>query len=129
MSITGEEASQFGVNVNTLYEPPAVRNVRTRINSSPIKSTSFGDPRDTYTYLQGDVLFEKTSLPKLAGLPYDVKANIQEVDGLNYGIIYVNDGKGKPKIRVLPPTQDVAESINKLQATSPQLITAIINEK
>jgi len=129
MSITGEEAGQFGVNVNTLYEPPAVRNVRTRMNSSPIKSTSFGDPRDTYTYLQGDVLFEKTSLPKLAGLPYDVKANIQEVDGLNYGIIYVNDGKGKPKIRVLPPTQDVAESINKLQSTSPQLITAILNEK
>lgn len=129
MSITGEEAGQFGVNVNTLYEPPSIRNVRTRINSSPTRSTSFGDPRDEYTYMQGDVLYEKNAMPKLAGLPYDVKANIQEVDGLVYGILYVNDGKSKPKIRPLPPTQDVAEAIKKLQSTPPQLITAILNEK
>ena len=129
MSITAEEAGKFGVNVSTLYESPAVRNVRTRMNSSPLRSTSFGDPRDVDTYLQGDVLFEKDNLPKLAGLPYDVKANIQEVDGLNYGIIYVNDGRSKPKVRVLPPTQDVAETISKIQSAPPQLITAILNDK
>jgi hypothetical protein len=129
MSITGEEAGKLGVNINTLYESPAVRNVRTRINASPIRSTSFGDPRDVSTYMQGDVLFEKNNMPKLAGLPYDVKANVQEVDGMNYGIIYVNDGRSKPKVRVLPPTQDVGEAIIKLQSTSPQLITAILNEK
>ena len=85
--------------------------------------------QDEYTYMQGDVLYEKNAMPKLAGLPYDVKANIQEVDGLVYGILYVNDGKSKPKIRPLPPTQDVAEAIKKLQSTPPQLITAILNEK
>jgi hypothetical protein len=129
MSITAEEASKIGIDTNTLYESPEIRNVRSRINSSSIRSTSFGDPRDTDTYLQGDVLFEKANLPKLSGLPYDVKANIQEVEGLNYGIIYVNDGKSRPKVRVLSPTQDVAETIQKLLATPPQLITAILNEK
>jgi hypothetical protein len=62
-------------------------------------------------------------------MPYDVKANIQEVGGLNYGIIYVNDGRSEPKIRVLDPTEDVAETVNKLLATPPNLITAILNEK
>ena len=129
MSITGEEAKAIGVNVNSLYDAPEVRNIRSRINSNPIRSTSFGDPRSESTYLQGDVLFEKTNFPQLAGLPYDVKANIQEVNGLNYGIIYVSDGKSKPKIRVLPPTQDVAETIQKVIATPPNLITAILNDK
>jgi uncharacterized protein (DUF4415 family) len=129
MSITAEEANAMGVNVNSLYEAPEIRNIRSRINSNPIRSTSFGDPRSESTYLQGDVLFEKANLPKLAGLPYDVKANIQEVNGLNYGIIYVSDGKSRPKIRVLPPTQDVAETVQKIVATPPNLITAILNDK
>jgi len=129
MSITAEEAKGMGVNVNSLYEAPEIRNIRSRINSNPIRSTSFGDPRSESTYLQGDVLFEKANLPQLAGLPYDVKANIQEVNGLNYGIIYVSDGKSKPKIRVLPPTQDVAETVQKIVATPPNLITAILNDK
>jgi hypothetical protein len=129
MSITAEEAKGMGVNVNSLYEAPEIRNIRSRINSNPIRSTSFGDPRSESTYLQGDVLFEKSNLPQLAGLPYDVKANIQEVNGLNYGIIYVSDGKSKPKIRVLPPTQDVAETVQKIVATPPNLITAILNDK
>lgn len=129
MSITAEEAGRLGVDVNKLYEPPAIRNIRTRINTSPLRSTSFGDPMNTSTYIQGDVLYEKVDLPKLAGLPYDVKANIKEANGMVYGILYVNDGKSKPKVRALPPTQDVAETVQKLQSTSPQLITAILNEK
>jgi hypothetical protein len=129
MSITGEEAGKLGVNINTLYESPAIRNVTTRINASPIRSTSFGDPRDVSTYIQGDVLFEKSNMPNLAGLPYDVKANIQEVDGLYYNIIYVNDGISKPKTRPLPPVRTVGEAISKLQATPPQLINAILNDK
>jgi hypothetical protein len=129
MSITSEEANVFGVDSNKLYESPQIRNIRSRINSNPIRSTSFSDPRRTSTYLEGDVLFEKSNLRQLKGMPYDVKANIQEVDGLNYGIIYVNDGKSEPKIRVLDPTKDVAETVNKLLATPPNLITAILNEK
>jgi hypothetical protein len=129
MSITGEEAKAMGVDVNSLYEPPEIRNIKTRINSNPIRSTSFGDPRSESTYLQGDVLFEKADFPQLAGLPYDVKANIQEVNGLSYGIIYVNDGKSRPKIRVLPATQDVAETVQRVIATPPNLITAILNDK
>ena len=129
MSITSEEANAFGVDSNKLYESPQIRNIRSRINSNPIRSTSFSDPRRTSTYLEGDVLFEKSNLRQLKGMPYDVKANIQEVGGLNYGIIYVNDGKSEPKIRVLDPTEDVAETVNKLLATPPNLITAILNEK
>lgn len=129
MSITGEEASGMGVNTSSLYELPSIRNVRTRIDSNPIESTSFGDPTNVNTYIGGDVLFEKKSMPKLAGTPYDVKANIKKVDGAYYGILYVNDGKSKPKVRPLPPTQDLGEAISKLQSTSPQLITAILNEK
>ncbi|NBW33799.1 MAG: hypothetical protein EBR30_01945 [Cytophagia bacterium] len=129
MSITGEEAARMGVNTSTLYELPSIRNIRTRIDSNPIESTSAGDPTSVNTYVSGDVLFEKKNMPKLAGTPYDVKANIKKVDGAYYGILYVNDGKSAPKVRPLPPTQDLGEAISKLQSTSPQLVTAILNEK
>lgn len=129
MSVTGEEAGGIGVNVNTLYESPTVRNIRTRINSNPIRSTSFGDPKSADTYISGDVLFEKNDMPKLANTPYDVKANIKEANGMYYGFIYVNDGRSKPKVRTLPPTSDVGEAVTKLQSTPPQLIAAILNEK
>lgn len=129
MTITPEEAASYGVDINSIYESVDIKLLRDRMNSSPVGSTSIGDPKDVSTYIDGDVWFERQDFPMLTNSKYDVKANLFSKNGQVYPVIYVYDGLNKPKVRTLPGERDLSGAVDKLMSVTPQFVNAVINEK
>jgi len=131
MTITPDESSLFNIDVNNLYEPRDVALTRMIINSSPIKSTSEGDPREKSTYTQGDSHYDSSSgdFPNLVNSQYSAQGNIFFSSGQYFPCIYVKGERGEPKVRILPGLPDLQTAVLSLKTVDPTLAHNILIEK
>ena len=127
MTLSDEEAARIGVNVEGLYEPESVRNLKMYIQANGDK-TSKGDPKEKQTYIQGDSYFEKIDFPNLRTSNYDAKANITYKNGLYYSNIYATDGN-RSGLMTMPGVPDIRSAIQGFNTISPQWVEALLKEQ
>jgi hypothetical protein len=130
MTVAGDEARNLGINVNTLYEPEQVLNVRRQIAQNSTRATSHGNPNDMLTYIQGDAYFEKPDFPRMTNTKpgQDMKANVKYQNGLWYGVVYAKDVNGKQGLQETRGDVDLNTIIKALQVMGPELIPSITNK-
>ncbi|NBW37715.1 MAG: hypothetical protein EBR30_22385 [Cytophagia bacterium] len=129
MSIQPDEASRFGL-VNPYVSNP-VKILENRINARGGR-TSYGNPNNEDTYINGDSYFQKTrgDFPMLINSPYNVMANITNSNGMYYGKVFVQDpatGRNAP-VFTTPPA-DLETIYNSLRSMDSNFIRSIISNR
>ena len=130
MSIQPDEALRFGLT--NPYMSNSVAIVENRINALGGK-TSYADPNDKSTYINGDAYFQKSTgdFPGLINSPYNVMANITTTNGLYFGKIYAQDpatGRSVNKVFTTPGS-DIETVYNSLKSLDDNFIRALIPNK
>lgn len=129
MTVTNEESTSIGVNPQSLYETQNVRSARIAIENSSNNATSVEDPTKLSTYMSNDVAFNKENFINLQSLNADIKANVIQVEGKYFPIIYINDHDRKPVIRVLPGDTDLGKTMQRIEKLDITTATDILNNK
>lgn len=129
MVIQADEASRFGL-VNP-YINNSVAILQSRINSRGGK-TSYGNPNNKETYINGDSYFQKSTgdFPGLINSPYNVMANITNSNGMYYGKIFAQDpatGVSAP-IFTTPPA-DLETIYNSLRSLDNNFVRSLISNR
>jgi hypothetical protein len=129
MVIQADEASRFGL-VNP-YVNNSVAILQSRINSRGGK-TSYGNPNNKETYINGDSYFQKSTgdFPSLINSPYNVMANITNSNGMYYGKIFAQDpatGVSAP-IFTTPPA-DLETIYNSLRSLDNNFVRSLISNR
>jgi hypothetical protein len=127
MTIADDEAKRLGINVEGLYEPESIRNLRMYIQANG-DQTSKGDPKEKSTYISGDSYFEKVDFANLRNTNYDAKANITYKNGLYYSNIYATDGR-RSGLMTMPGVPDIRVAIKGFDGVNPQWIEALLKEQ
>jgi hypothetical protein len=133
MTITSDEAALLGQNVNQWWQPESVRQAQIALDATGNGTTALsGNVNDARTYLDGDVLYNKSQFRNLRGIADDVKANISvqpyfdennQVSLLYYGHVFVNGANGKAYKPVsLPAVSSMAEVLEQFNGLTPQMI-------
>ena len=113
--ISPDEARIFGIDVNTMYEPKEVDNIK-QVLKTNYNKTSKGNPASIQTYLNGGYYFDDDlgNFPRLNSKGYDVKANISFDNNKYYPHIFINDGENM-FVKTLPGSEDLNGVYNALQ--------------
>ena len=130
MIIQADEASRFGL-VNP-YVSNSVSLLNNRITSRGGK-TSYEDPNEHSTYINGDAYLQKTrgDFPNLVNSQYNVMANITNSNGMYYGKIFTQDpstGIIAP-IFTTPPSLDLETMYNSLRSLDDTFVKSLIFKK
>lgn len=131
MVLNPDQSTKLGYDVNMMFETNEVTAIKSIMNSRGGK-TCFGDPYDTDTYSVADNAFydlHAGDFPNVKNKNITVKGNVLEQDGLYFGYIYVNDGNSKPKVKSLPPSNNLSTLNTAMQTTvNDQFIQSILKE-
>lgn len=131
MVLNPDQSANLGYDVNMMFESNNITSMKSVMNSYGGK-TCVGDPYDTDTYkIANNSWYDVSSgdFPNLRNRNINVKANVAEQNGNYYGYIYVNDGQSKPKVKSLPPTNNLSTLDASLQSVvNDQLINSILKE-
>jgi hypothetical protein len=97
MTVTPDQASTLGIDINEISEPREVSTTRNLINNSPILSTSAGNPKETSTYMMGDSRFDNNDFPNMNRTKFEVQSNIifNSTSGKYYPYVYMRDASTK----------------------------------
>lgn len=129
MIIQADEASRFGL-VNP-YVNNSVAILQSRINSRGGK-TSYGNPNNKDTYINGDSYFQKSTgdFPNLINSQYNVMANITNSNGMYYGKIFAQDPvTGKSADVFTTPPADLETIYNSLRSLDNNFVRSLISNK
>jgi len=129
MTVTPEEASQLGIDVNALYESKDVSILRNKINYNGNK-TCDGNPKDVTTYINGDVYYDRADFTGMGNAPFDVSANIIYRNGVYYPVVYASNGTNATTVpRELPGSENLQQvELFLKQSVNPTLVQSIISE-
>jgi hypothetical protein len=129
MVIQADEASRFGL-VNP-YVNNSVAILQSRINSRGGR-TSYGNPNNKDTYINGDSYFQKSTgdFPMLINSPYNVMANITNSNGMYYGKVFAQDPvTGKSADIFTTPPADLETIYNSLRSLDNNFVRSLISNK
>lgn len=126
MYLTLEQAANFNIDVEGLYEDKNISSLRSYIENMPNNQTSRGVLTDKSTYVN-DAYFVESDFPNLKGSPYKAKANLQYSNGLYYPYIYVEDTKGRSIVKPLSGYPNLSQAVTGMKtAVTPQLAEMIL---
>lgn len=132
MVLNTDQSVNLGYDPNMMFETNEVTAMKSIMNSRGGK-TCFGEPYDVDTYSVGDNAFydlHAGDFPNIKNKNITVKGNVLEQDGLYFGYIYVNDGNSKPKVKSLPPSDNLSTLNTAMQTTvNDQFIQSILKEQ
>jgi hypothetical protein len=129
MTIQPDEAARFGLANPYISNPIAI--LENRINSAGGK-TSYGNPDDKNTYINGDAYLQKSrgDFPALINSPYNVMANMTNVGGLYFGKIFVQDPTtGRSSNVFTTPGSDIETVYNSLRSLNNTFVRSLIPNK
>jgi hypothetical protein len=129
MTIQPDEAARFGLANPYVSNPIAI--LENRINSAGGK-TSYGNPDDKNTYINGDAYLQKSrgDFPALINSPYNVMANMTNVGGLYFGKIFVQDPTtGRSSNVFTTPGSDIETVYNSLRSLNNTFVRSLIPNK
>jgi hypothetical protein len=130
--IAPDEAIKLGIDVQGMYEPSHVVDVRQAIYANPNKRTSHGDPGSLDTYDSGDSYYQKWKLPKMQNAPkgMDAQANIEynSSTGLYYATIY-GSYNGKRGLMQMDGLPDLKATVKAIESIDPSFINSVIKNK
>jgi hypothetical protein len=129
MNIQPDEARRFGLT--NPYVSNAVSILENRIDSNGGK-TSYGNPNEIQTYIDGDAYFQKSNrdFPELVSSPYNVMANITTSNGVYYGKVFVQDPTtGKTAPMFTTPGADLETVYNSLRSMDKNFVGSLILNK
>lgn len=129
MTTTMDQALDFGIDVNSIYESKDSSNIKNIIKTRG-GQTSFGSPKNEETYMMGDYYLSKNDLPNIAKENnYDTKINFVYSNGKYYPYVWMSNGQAHDII----PLQGDASMQNVLQTLqttlTPSLIDMYLNVK
>jgi hypothetical protein len=131
MVLNPDQSTKLGYDVNMMFETNEVTAMKSIMNSRGGK-TCFGDPYDIDTYSVGDNAYYDLHAGDFANVKnknITVKGNVLEQDGLYFGYIYVNNGNSKPKVKSLPPSDNLSTLNTTMQTVvNDQFIQSILKE-
>jgi hypothetical protein len=129
MTIQPDEAARFGLANPYISNPIAI--LENRINSAGGK-TSYGNPDDKNTYINGDAYLQKSrgDFPGLINSPYNVMANMTNVGGLYFGKVFVQDPTtGRSSNVFTTPGSDIETVYNSLRSLNNTFVKSLIPNK
>ena len=131
MVLNPDQSTKLGYDVNMMFETNEVTAMKSIMNSRGGK-TCFGEPYDIDTYSVGDNAYydlHAGDFPNVKNKNITVKGNVLEQDGLYFGYIYVNNGNSEPKVKSLPPSDNLSTLNTTMQTVvNDQLIQSILKE-
>lgn len=131
MVLNPDQSVNLGYDPNMMFETNEVTAMKSIMNSRGGK-TCFGEPYDVDTYSIADNAFydlHAGDFPNVKNKNITVKGNVLEQDGLYFGYIYVNDGNSKPKVKSLPPSDNLSTLNTAMQnVVNDQFIQSILKE-
>lgn len=129
MIIQADEASRF--NLTNPYVSNSVSLLGNRITSRGGK-TSYENPNEFNTYINGDAYFQKTrgDFPNLVDSQYNVMANITNSNGMYYGKIFTQDpATGKVAPIFTTPPGDLETIYNSVRGIDDTFVRSLIFKK
>jgi hypothetical protein len=131
MVLNPDQSTKLGYDVNMMFETNEVTAMKSIMNSRGGK-TCFGEPYDIDTYSVGDNAYydlHAGDFPNVKNKNITVKGNVLEQDGLYFGYIYVNNGNSEPKVKSLPPSDNLSTLNTAMQTVvNDQFIQSILKE-
>jgi hypothetical protein len=105
--------------------------VENKINALGGK-TSYADPNDKSTYINGDAYFQKSTgdFPMLINSPYNVMANITNSNGMYYGKVFAQDpATGKSSNIFTTPPSDLETIYNSIRSLDNNFVRSLISNR
>ena len=130
--LTDEQAKRLSIETGNIYDPEDIDNLQALINYRG-GSTTTVDPHSKEAYYRVPTLYNMQNFPYLSSLTQkqlgaDVKGNIIQSNGLNYGIYYVKSPNKEVKMYVTKGTTNLKDLVNYMKSTAtPEFIQSIIS--